>query len=44
MKQKKLTNIEAKIRLGMPLTKKEKYYYFLYSNALDLEIGAKITL
>ena len=40
----KLKKIEEKVRLGLPLTKKEKSYYFLNSNALDLEIGAKITL
>ena len=44
MRKDKLKKIEAKMKLGLPLTKKEKSYYFIYSNALDLEIGSKITL
>lgn len=30
--------IQQKIRLGLPLTKKEKALYLIYSKKLDIEI------
>lgn len=45
MRKDKLKKIEAKIKLGLPLTKEEKAYYILFSKELSLEVlNATVTI
>lgn len=44
MNKEKLKKIEAKIQLGLPITKKEKSYYLLFTDALDLGIVCNMVI
>ncbi len=46
MKNKKLKRIEAKARLGLPISNGEKAYYILHSKIIDVEVvnGSKIKI
>ena len=38
MKKQKLKKIEAKARLGLPISNEEKAYYILHSKIIDREV------
>lgn len=38
MKQEKIKKIEAKVKLGLPLTREERAYYILFAKELNVQV------
>lgn len=38
MKQEKIKKIEAKVKLGLPLTREERSYYILFAKELNVQV------